>query len=291
MRKFSLADVLIYGYLGLLSLICLFPFYYVGIVSFADPIVLLNTPLYVLPTSVDFGSYRILIADGRIVNSAAVSVFVTVVGTLISLLVIVMAGYSLSKKVMPLRRFFMTMVLLAMFFGGQLIPYFIIIRNLGLINNIWVLILPILVDPFFVIIAKNYFLSVSQSLEESARIDGAHDYRILFQIVIPVSKPMIASIALFRAVAYWNEWWHAMLFINNQRQYPLQMMLREILASINAHLAESPIGALMIESRMPMNPQTVRMAAIMATALPIIIVYPFIQKYFAKGLMLGSVKE
>jgi len=212
------------------------------------------------------------------------------VGTFLSMLILTMAGYGLSKKEAPLRQFLLTLVLITMFFGGQLIPYYILIRDLKLINSIWVLILPSLMNAYYLIILKNYFLTVPSSLEESARIDGANDYRILFQILVPISKPIIASISLFMAVGFWNEWWHAMLFINTPNMWPMQMMLRDILASIS-NSAVNPIGKMMAASYRRVNTLSVRMAAIMLTTLPILLVYPFVQKYFAKGVMLGSLKE
>jgi len=290
MHKFNGWDILIYAVLTLLFLVCVFPFYYVIIVSIADPIDLMNKSLYIIPYSIDFNAYLLLFDEGRMISSMQISIFVTIVGTLISITMITMAGYGLSKKDAPLRQFFLVMVLITLFFGGQLIPYYVLIRSLGLINSIWVLILPMTVNSFYLIIMKNYFLGIPVSLEESARMDGANDIRILFQILVPISKPIIASISLFIAVGYWNEWWHAMLFINDTRNYPLQMMLREILSNISSS-AISPIGQMMAARHRNMNPLTVRMAAIMVTTIPILLVYPFIQKYFAKGIMIGSLKE
>jgi putative aldouronate transport system permease protein len=289
-QRISIADICIYAVLLLLSFVCLFPFYYVVIVSIADPIVLLNKPFYVLPFSFNINSYRVLIDEKSIFTSKLISVFITAVGTLLSMLILIMAGYGLSKKEAPLRRFFLIMVLITMFFGGQLIPYYLLIKSLHLVNNLGVLIFPLLVDAFYLIIMKNYFLGVSASLEESAKIDGANDYRILFQIIVPISKPIIASISLFMAVSKWNEWWHAMLFLNDRAKWPMQMMLRETLANLTSSAASS-IGRLMLAKYKTMNPLSVRMAAIMVTALPVLLIYPFVQKYFTKGLMIGSLKE
>ena len=289
-RHFDLWDMLIYFILFVLSFISIFPFYYVAIISFSEPSAFLSRVLYILPYTFNFNSYRILVNDGTLFYSMLISVFITVVGTILSILIITMAGYGLSKKDTPLRQFFLIMILITMFFGGQLIPYYILIRNLKLVNSIWVLIFPMLVDAFYLIIMKNYFLGVPASLEESARMDGANDYRILFQIIVPTSKPIIASISLFLAVSKWNEWWHAMLFINDKLKWPMQMMLREMLSNLTS-TGSSAIGRMMVTRYKNMNPFSVRMAAIMVTAVPILIVYPFIQKHFTKGLLLGSIKE
>lgn len=288
--KLLVSDIIIQLILSFIFLVCLFPFYYVIIVSFANPIVLMNKLIYALPYSFDLSAYRMLFEEGSIVSSAIISVFITIVGTVISMFIGVMAAYGLSKKRAPLRRFFMNMVLITMFFGGQLIPYYLQIKSLGLINNIWVLILPMLVSPFYLIILKNYFLTVPSGLEESAKIDGANDFRILFQIIVPISLPILASITLFYAVDKWNEWWHAMLFLNDKTIWPMQMMLREILANISTS-SLSPMGRMMAARYMNMNPLTAKMAALVLTVAPIIVVYPFLQKYFIKGIMVGSMKE
>lgn len=289
-KRISGWNALIYAILAAASLICIFPFYYVLIVSFADPIALLNQPVYILPYSFNLESYKVLMEEGTILGSAVVSVFVTGIGTFASVMIITMAGYALSKKRLPMRRFLLSMVLITMFVGAQTIPYYLLIRGLGLMNSIWVLVIPMLMDAYYLIIMKNYFLGVPASLEESARIDGANDYTILFRIVVPTSTPVIASVALFLAVNKWNEWWHAMLFISNKSIWPMQMMLREILASLN-NSGMSAIGKLMASKSHVMNPQNVRMAAIMVTAIPILMVYPFVQKYFTTGLLIGSMKE
>lgn len=289
-RKFTGWDAAIYAALILLCVACIFPFYYVFIVSFSDPVSFLQHPIYLLPFSFDLSAYEILFDEGTLLSSALVSVFTTVVATTLSIVITVMAGYCLSKKDVPLRRFFLTLVLMAMFIGIQTVPYYIVIRDLKLMNSIWVLIVPLLVDPFYLIIVKNYFLGISPSLEESARIDGANDYTILFRIIVPVSTPLLASVTLFLAVNRWNEWWHAMLFISDKKKWPMQMMLREVLSALDAS-SSSVIGQMMMAQKRQMNPQNVRMAAIMITTLPILCVYPFIQKYLTKGLMIGSVKE
>ena len=289
-RKITIGDVVIQLALLFICFVCLFPFYYVLIVSFADPVVFMNKTIYALPYSFSTSAYRMLIEEGSMLNASAISVFITVAGTAMSMLTSTMAAYGLSKKGAPLRKFFMNMVLITMFFGGQLIPYYIQIKSLGLINNIWVLILPMLVSPFYLIILKNYFLTIPSGLEESAKMDGANDFMVLVRIVVPISLPILASITLFYAVDKWNEWWHAMLFLNDKAKWPMQMMLREILANL-ASSSLSPMGRMMAARFSNMNPLTAKMAALIMTAVPIIIVYPFLQKYFTKGIMIGSIKE
>lgn len=289
-RKFCGWDVLIYAFCLLFGFCCIFPFYYVLILSVSDPIVVLQHPFYILPYSVDFSSYKLLFTEGSLVTSAMVSVFTTFVGTVLGMLVMVMCGYALSKKYLPCRKFFMTVVLIPMFIGAQTIPYYVLIRSLGMMNTVWVLIIPTLVSSYYVIIIKNFFLSVPESLEESARIDGANDYLILFRIIMPTSTPMLISVTLFTAVAKWNEWWHAMLFITDRSIWPMQMNLRDMLANITNN-ANTELGAMMMTSRQTMNPENVRMAAVMITCIPILLVYPFVQKHLVKGMMIGAIKE
>ncbi len=289
-KKFNGWDVMIYAFLFIAGFACLFPFYYVLIISISDPIEVLRHPLYIIPYSFDLSSYEMLLQEGSLMNGLWVSVFITVVGTILSMLVMLLGGYALSKKYLPMRKFFMTMVLIPMFVGAQTIPYYVVIRSLGMLNSIWVLIIPSLVSSYYVIIIKNAFLAVPVSLEESARIDGANDYTILFRIVLPTTLPMVFSVTLFTAVSKWNEWWHALMFINSKSSWPMQMMLRDMLANLN-NTAATPLGDMMMASRATMSPENVRMAAVMLTCIPILMVYPFVQRYLVKGMMIGSIKE
>jgi putative aldouronate transport system permease protein len=174
-----------------------------------------------------------------------------------------------------------------MFFGGQLIPYYLTIKRLGLIDNLLVMILPVGINTFYLIIIKNHFQSVPQSLEESAKLDGANDLQVLVRIFVPVSMPIMATFILFYAVERWNEWWLPLLFISKPNLKPLQIVLRETVSNLD-NIASST--GRMYAARNAVNSQAVRMAMVVMTTVPILLVYPFLQKHFANGIMLGSIK-
>jgi putative aldouronate transport system permease protein len=191
---------------------------------------------------------------------------------------------------MPGRNALLTIVVFTMFFSGGLIPYYLTVKAVGLVNNILVLIIPLGINTFNLIIMKNFFTTIPPSLEESAKIDGANDLYVLWKVVLPTSAPILATITLFYAVDRWNEWWHAMLFISNRDMFPLQMVLREILFDFSQMMG-SAIGASIRASKVNIYPRSVQMAIVVVTAVPILLVYPFLQKHFTKGILLGSLKE
>ena len=289
-RKFTFGDFVLHAMLAVLAFFAIFPFYYVLIVSFADPAQFLKRLLYILPYGFDFSSYAILFMENSMFNAFGVSLFVTLTGAMLSMTLTTTASYALSKKQTPLRMVVLYMILFTMFFSGQLIPYYVLIKSLGMRNSLTVMIIPAALNTFYLIILKNYFLTVPKSLEESAKIDGANDITVLFRILVPISLPILASITLFYSVDKWNDWWMAMLFLDDKKLWPLQMVLKDLIANISAS-SHSPIGKLMAVKFKRMNPQSVKMAAVIVTCVPIFIVYPFLQKYFTKGIMIGSIKE
>lgn len=275
-------------FLGLLSIGVAFPFYNTLIVSFADEAAVGKQLVYLLPVSIDFSAYKVIFEDSTIVNSFLVSVFITIAGTIASMLISTAGAYALSKKDYPGRNFFMNAIVFTMLFSGGLIPFYLTVKNLGLTNTLASLILPSLANTFYLIIMINYFRGIPASLEESAKIDGANDIYILLRIIIPVSVPTIAAISLFYAVDKWNAFYHAMLFISAPKKYPLQLMLREILVNYSQMISST--AAVSMSMTKPVYQESLKMAVVVVTALPILMVYPFIQKYFAKGIMIGSLK-
>jgi putative aldouronate transport system permease protein len=199
------------------------------------------------------------------------------------------AAYALSKKSMPGRNFIFTCIIFTMFFSGGLIPFYLTIQNLHLINNLLVIILPAAVNTFNLILMKNFFGTISPALEESAKIDGANDLRILFQIVVPVSLPIMATISLFYAVDRWNEWWLPMLFINDTSLHPLQLVLRDAITNLSETLGNMT-GAQLASNLQTVYTDSLKSAMIVVSAVPILMLYPFVQKYFNAGIMIGSVK-
>ena len=276
-------------FLLLLAIVTAYPLYYVLIISVGSYKDIVTSNMYLFPSSLDLTAYRSIFETRRIGSSFLVSLFVTVAGTGLGMIVSVAMAYSLSKSHVPGMKLAFGLVLLTMFFSGGMIPYYLTIKSLGLIDKVAVMILPTCVSVFNVIVLKNNFAQVPPSLEESARIDGANDMTILFRIVLPTCKPILATIVLFYAVERWNEWWHAMLFITTPTKQPLQIVLREVL--FNFDQMRSTIGASLAQNTKPVYNRSVQMATVTVATLPILCVYPFLQKYFTKGLMIGAVKE
>jgi len=289
-RKSTWADYVIHFILMLLAAVSILPFYNVLITSFADPAAVAKQQFYLWPTSFDWSSYEILFKGSYIATSVKNSLLVTILGVGVNMAVTTCGAYALSKKGMPGRNLIMAGVVFTMLFSGGLIPLYLTIKNLNLINHYGSMIFPVAVSTFFLIVMINQFRDIPESLEESARLDGANDLHILFRIVIPITKPTIAAISLFYAVARWNEWYYAMLFLTDTDKYPMQLFLRNMLMDVTK-MASSDSGASMIGQLSEAYPDGLKMASVVVTMLPIMIVYPFLQKHFAAGVTLGAVKE
>lgn len=287
-KRLSTFEVLLYLIFGILALITLYPFYNVLIISLSNTVTSARFSPYLYPHVIDFTGFKALIKDVYFFKSLATTVFVTVVGTSLNMIFSVVAAYVLSKKRLAGRRFFLSAILFTMLFSGGLIPTYLVVSDLGLSNSVWSMILPTMISTYYVIIMKNYFASLPPSLEEAARIDGANQFVILTRIYLPISKPFMATFALFYAVERWNGWWEAFLYISDKDIKPLQIYLRDILVSFNTQLG-SQAQSMMSGGKVYV--QSVQMAAILITVVPILCVYPFLQKHFVKGVMVGSVKE
>lgn len=282
-------DVILIALFGLLALLTLYPFYNVLILSVSNTVSVATHTPYLLPYVLDFTGYKTVLQDIYFVKALGISVFVTVAGVLVNMFLSVTGAYVLSKRQMIGRKLFLTMILFTMLFNGGLVPTYMIIKGLGLINNIWVMILPTAISTYYLIIMKNYFLNLPEGLLEAAHLDGANEWTILWKIAIPVSKPFIATFALFYSVERWNEWYNALLYISEKDLAPLQIYLREILVNLNAQLSTQ--AQQMLSATQKVSTSAVQMATIIITAVPIICVYPFLQKYFVNGIMVGGLKE
>ena len=239
---------------------------------------------YVLfPTDPTLEAYRTIFASPLIFRSLGVSVFVTVVGTLLALFVTICMAYALSRPVLG-GKFMLMAIILTLFFSPGLIPMFLMIKELGLLNSIWSLILPGVFAGFNFIVMRSFFMGIPSELTEAARIDGASDFRILRTIVLPLSKAVIAVIGLFYAVGFWNSFFNAMLYINDQSLWPIQMILRSYVIQ-GTSLTADQLG---VQQSPP--PQSIKMAVVVVALAPIVLVYPFLQKYFSKGVITGAIK-
>lgn len=285
-RPFNVALVLLFS---LMALITIYPFYNVLVLSFANTQTIAKHSLYLLPYSFDLTGYKTIFQDAYFLKSLFVSLFVTVAGTALNMLLSVMGAYVLSRRHLIGRKIFMSLIIFTMLFNGGLVPTYMVVKGLGLVNNIWAMILPTAISTYYMIIMKNYFMGLPEGLCEAARLDGANEFKILCKIILPISKPFIATFALFYSVERWNEWYNALLYINERGLAPLQIYLREILISMNTQLSAQ--AQTMMNSTVKVSTTSVQMATIIITAIPILCVYPFVQKHFVNGVMVGGLKE
>jgi putative aldouronate transport system permease protein len=285
-RVFDTANVIV---LGLVGLVTLFPIYYVFVVSFTDPYEYLQKNGFVLfPQSWKFSAYQYLFSTSAFLNATAVSAFLATAGTALSLIFTSAMGFGLSRKRLRGRRIIMLMVMLTILFSPGIIPNYLVVRELGLINSVWALIIPVLINGWYLILMKSFFDNIPVELEEAAMIDGCNELGTFFRIVLPLSGAALAAFGLFYAVGYWNTFFNAVLYINDFTKAPLQLLLRNML--INSDTATGGAAAVEMMSDLQIPAQTIKMAAVVIATLPILFVYPFLQKHFDKGVMLGSVK-
>ena len=276
-------DICNISILTLISLLTLYPFWDSFVVSISPLHVYLSNPILLWPQEISLEAYRFILGLDELWSSYANSIFRTVVGTIINMLVTTMAAYVLSKSDLPGQRIIMFLIIFTMMFSGGLIPTFLIVRGLGIMNTQWALIWPVTIITFHLIILRNFFSGLPAEIEESAMIDGCTEIGILFKIVLPVSKPAVVTIALFYAVFHWNDFFLAVLYITSRDQWPLQLFLRSLLFEDEAILLGGGEALFLLG-------QPMKMATVMVAIIPIMCVFPFFQKYFIQGTMVGAVK-
>ncbi|OXM84426.1 carbohydrate ABC transporter permease [Paenibacillus rigui] len=268
------------------ALITFIPFVHVISSSFASVAEYNSKNFLLIPTEFSLKAYEYIFTTNALPKSLGITVFITVTGTLVSLLFTTLFAYPLSRRRFHFRRTIMFLVVFTMIFQGGMIPEYLVVKALGLLNSYGSLIIPRAIIAFYLIIMINFFRNIPEELEESAKMDGCGDLRMLFRIMIPLSLPAISTLTLFYAVFQWNTYMHAILYINDTEKWPIQVLLRQIVMVSQAGFVEQ--GSVEGESSIP--PDTVKMAVITVATLPILLVYPFLQKYFAKGALVGSVK-
>lgn len=274
----------------LLTLLCfasLYPFIYTLTISFSTAAEANREGFHIWPKEVTLTAYKMVFSNPNLLTGYMNTLFRTVVGTLLTVIFTCLCAYPLSKKNLPHRGMFTFIIMFTMIFGGGIIPAYLLIKNIGLINNIWVYVIPMLTGAFNVIIVKNFFESIPESLHESASIDGAGEFYILFNIYMPLSKPVLATITLWTAVSHWNAWFDALIYVNDENKQVLMTFLRRIVIEGSTQMMEK---GLVNPDMANFTPDTIKAATVIVTILPILIVYPFLQKYFVKGIMLGGVK-
>lgn len=282
-------DVFNYISLTLVALTTIAPFIYIIGASFAPEYELAQRPLLIIPHEISFNAYKYIFSTNKILSGFKNSIFITVAGTVINLFFTVTMAYAISKPRLRGRNFVLNMVIFSRFFGGGMIPSYIVTANLlNLKDTYWSVLLPGAISAYNMMIVKNFFQGIPQELEESASMDGCTDVGILWKIVLPLSLPVLATFGLFYAVGHWNAYFGAMIYMSGAREkWPLQVLLREIIILSNASAGD--LNNMDPEFIQPPE-QSVKMAVIVVSTVPIMCVYPFLQKYFVKGVMVGALK-
>ncbi|MGO4494953.1 carbohydrate ABC transporter permease [Paenibacillus sp. 2RAB27] len=281
-----------FGYINMLFMlvlcaVTLYPFLYVALASLSDATSLLQQRGIMLkPAGFDLGAYKAVFENPMIVKGYQNTLIYVVLGTAINLLMTAIGAYVLSRPNLYFKNIIMFFIVVTMVFHGGLIPSYLLVNDLGMMNTMWAILIPGAINTFNMIIMRTSFQGIPVSLEESARMDGAGDWKILFRIVIPLSMPVIAVMILWYAVGHWNSYFNALVYLRNREAYPLQLVLREILISNNTDSMMSGGG----DDKYAIG-ETIKYAAIMVSTLPIICLYPFLQKYFVQGVMIGAIKE
>lgn len=286
-------DIAIYMIAGFAALITIWPFIYVLSMSLSDPAEVVKQSIWLLPKGFTLEAYKKVVNYPDIWQSYRNTIFYTVTGTILNCLMSSLGAYPLTRKGLYGRKLLVYYLIIPMYFSGGLIPGFILINKLGLYNNFLVMIIPGMVSIWNIILMRTYFSTLPDSLFESAIVDGANDLQILFKMYLPLSKPILAVISIYTAVGIWNSWFAALIYLPNKQLHPLQMFLVNVLIKSSGDVSRIMASAEESEGflKMQMTAQQIRYSIIIFSSLPIICVYPFLQKYFIKGALLGSLKE
>ena len=280
------SDFVIAFIILLLSLTCIIPFIHIASKSISSNTAVLSKQVYLLPKGLNFEAYGSIFRDGQLTHSMIYTIWMTFLFTVIGMAVTILAAYPLARKELRGRTFFAFLIMFTMYFSAGLIPEYLLYKDLGLINNMWVLVLPLCFSPYNMLIMRSFIRStIPDSLYEAANLDGASHFQTLFQVVLPLSKPILATLALFYAVGRWNAYADAKYYITTKALQPLQYLLSNMVLN-SGQDAVSLSEAAAVES----TPEVLQAAVVMFATLPIIMVYPFVQKYFVQGTMIGAVK-
>jgi putative aldouronate transport system permease protein len=281
--------VVIYAMLSAVMIVVLYPLIFVASASVSDAISVIKGEVWLLPKNLSFTGYSLIFDNKEILIGYANTIVYTVVGTALNLVMTVLAAYPLSRKDFAGRNVIMAMIVFTMFFSGGLIPTYLLVKNLGMINTMWALILPGVVSVWNVIIMRTFFqTSIPVEVQESAAIDGCSNIQTLWRIVLPLSMPIIAVMILFYSVGHWNAYFNALIYLNDRAKYPLQLFLREILIKSQTDQMTSSMD-LSIQKHL-MEAEAIKYAVVIVANLPVLLLYPFLQKYFVKGIMIGAIK-
>jgi putative aldouronate transport system permease protein len=285
-NKLRITDVVIMFFIGLASVVCLVPMIHLIALSFSSNGAIMAGKVTLLPIEMNLTAYKAVFQHSAMVRSLIFTVVLVTLFTIIAMLMTVIAAYPLTKRNLKGRNIFLIIIVLTMFFSGGLIPDFLLMKNLHLLDTIWVLIVPGSISAFYLIIMKTFFSAIPIELEESARMDGASHFRVLWNVFLPLSLPALATLSLFYAVGRWNGFQDALIYITDQNLYPIQLKLYALVISGQSN----DMAIMEAQSAGAPVPQSLKAAAIMFGTIPILIVYPFLQRYFISGIMVGAVK-
>lgn len=286
MVRFSLYDVIVYTLLICMSLVTIIPVLFVLGGSFASTAELLEKGVVFFPTKFSMDGYKYIFSTMTFTKSLLVTVWITLLGTTTNLAMTILMAYPLSKSELKGQNFIMMLIVFSMVFSGGMIPLYLVVQSFGMLDTYWSLVVPGAISAFNLIIIRNFFQQLPEGLEESAKIDGYNDLQILIRIVLPLSMPIIATFALFYAVGHWNTYFNAILYINDASKWPIQVLLRQIVILSMGGIGDS--NAFDVSFVPPA--QTVKLASIVVATVPVLLIYPFLQRHFTQGMMLGAIK-
>lgn len=284
------ADIMIYIFAGICCLITVYPMYYVFIRSISSPMQAMIGNNFLLPGGLDFNSYKVIFADMQMWRAYANTIFYVVTTTILMLVSCVLSAYPLSVPNLVGKKYVVTFLLIPMYFSGGLIPTFLVMNKLHLYNSVWAIILPGSISIWNIILTKSYFSSLPGSVRESAFIDGANHVKIMCHLYLPLAKPILAVISIYTIVITWNSWFNALVYLPNPDLQPLQLYLRRILIENSVDLTKLPMNDVSEIVRKSLSTVQLKYAMIIFTTLPVLFAYPFFQKHFVKGIMVGSLK-
>lgn len=290
-KKISISQSLIILVISLFSLSCLFPFIMVISGSLSTENDIINYGYTLWPHNITFDSYRILfLGSNRIIDAYGISILVTAAGTIMSVFVTSMGAYVMARRSFKYRNILSVYVIITMLFNGGLVPWYIIcVHYLNLKDSLWALILPMLANAFNMFLIRNFMHSIPEEINESAKMDGAGEFKIFYKLIMPLSLPVLATVGLFVALSYWNDWFLGLMFVDKQELQPLQLLLRTLVSNVEFLKSSSNASAMQrISAQIPS--ESIKMALTVVTIGPIVFLYPFVQRYFVKGLMVGAVK-
>lgn len=271
--------------MGIIIMATLYPVLYTLALSFSGVQPIMEGRVWLYPIEMTLSNYSAVFEDDSIIRAYGNTIFYTIAGTVYSMILTILGGYSLSRKDMTGRRFLTLLVTFTMLFNGGLIPTFLVVNNMGLFNTVWAMIIPMAVSQYNLIVMRTAMMAIPESLEESAKIDGANHWTILWRIFLPLCKPTIATLTLFYAVGKWNDFFRALIYLNDSQLFPVQLVIRSLLTG---HVSAAKISS--VDSGLRYTPMGFKAAVSIVTMVPILVLYPFLQRHFVKGVMIGAIK-